>query len=102
MEVWHNGTSIRGILGEHQILSLQNTRQSAMSFIHEVRQGKLNDQKKQHTLLDLTEQYLFTTRLKPNTINNYRHIARFYLSGWLNKRISSITRETVDNNFYEV
>jgi hypothetical protein len=78
-EVWRKGKSIRKTLGDYPILSHQDARQSAISFINKVRQSKLNEKKKQLTLGDLFELYISKARLKPSTIKNYRHVVFFYL-----------------------
>lgn len=99
-EIWHNGRSVRKTLGEHPIMSLADARNQAISFIQKVRQGKLNDKKKQLCLNELFCRYIENTQLKPNTINNYKHVVLFYLSDWLTKPVSLITKEMVEKRFY--
>ncbi|BHH84325.1 tyrosine-type recombinase/integrase [Desulforhopalus sp. 52FAK] len=101
-EIWQDGKSIRKTLGDYPIMSLPDARQSAISFINEVRQGKLISQKKQQTLGKLLAQYLSTTKLKPNTIKNYKHVVLFYLSDWLNKPITQISKRKVEAKFYQI
>jgi integrase len=101
-EVWHKGRSIRKTLGEHPIMSVSDARNHAISFIQKVRQGKLNDQKKQLTLGDLFWKYIENTKLKPSTIKNYKHVVLFYLSDWLSKPISLITKEMVEAKFHKI
>ena len=101
-EVWHDGRSIRKTLGEHPIMSVPNARQDAILFIHNVRQGKLNERKKQQTFRELFEEYIDSTKLKPSTIKNYRHVVLFYRSDWLSKSVSSISKEMVEKRFYKI
>ena len=57
-EVWQNGRSTRKTLGAYPAMSISDARKEAISFISEVRQGKLKPKKKQLTFIELFEVYL--------------------------------------------
>ena len=101
-EVRHEGRTIRKTLGDHPHLSLTDARSTAMSFINKVRQGNLIERKTQQTLGELFERYIASTKLKPSTIKNYKHVVLFYLSDWLKKPISSINKKMIEQRFYKI
>ncbi len=101
-EVYHNGRSVRKTLGSHPILELQDARSQAITFLQQVRTGQLEKVGKAITLGSLFQKYTKGDRLKPNTLKNYQHVILFYLSDWLQKPVSSITKEMVEKRFYTI
>ncbi len=83
-EVWHNGKSKRKTLGSHPVLTPQDARKLAVSFIRDVQSGHHEKkQKSQVTLENLFNDYIQRNRLKPSTLKNYREVIFFYLKDWL-------------------
>ncbi len=54
------------------------------------------------SLEDLFNKYTTESRLKMNTIKNYRHVILFYLNDWLQKPVTSITKQMVEERFYKI
>ena len=101
-EVYHNGRSVRKTLGEHPIIELQDARNQAITFIQQVRTGQLEKPATDTTLGSLFENYIRGDRLKPNTLRNYKEVIFFYLSDWMNKPVTSITKPMVEERFYKI
>lgn len=100
-EVWHEGKSKRKTLGEHPILTLQQARSEALTFISAVKSGSLRS-KKDTTLKTLLERYISGGRLKPRTIVDYQEAILFYLSDWMDMKVSAITKGMVEERFYKI
>ncbi len=102
-EVWYNGKSKRKTLGCHPVLTAQDARKLAVSYIRDVQSGHHNKkQKSQVTLEVLFKDYIKGDRLKPSTLKNYREVIFFYLSDWLQKPVASITKQMVEKRFYKI
>ena len=101
-EIFHDGKSTRKTLGTHPILTLSDARQQAIKFIHQVRTGELKKATADLTLEALFNNYIKGDRLKATTLKCYREVIFFYLSDWLNKPVSSITKQMVENRFYKI
>jgi len=99
-EVWHKGRSVRKSVGTYPVMSIDDARDATISYISEVRQGKLKRQKKQYTLREAYENRIAIGGLKPSTVKNYRHVISFYLKDWLDRPVTWITKERVESRFY--
>jgi len=99
-EVWHDGKSHRKTLGAHPVLELHDARKKALSFIRDIQSGKSKELRKASvTLQNLFESYTKGDRLKPSTLKNYREVVFFYLQDWLDKPVSSITKDMIEKRF---
>lgn len=102
-EVWHDGRSYRKTLGSYPILQLQQARSDALAFMSSVRSGEAQRSKSSQLHLErLFKQYTASGRLKPRTVQDYQEAVFFYLSDWLKKPVSSITKQMVEKKFYEI
>ncbi len=101
-EVRHNGRTIRKTIGQHPHIEIKEARQLALSFIHQVKTDRLERPSSLISLGTLFTNYTVGNRLKSNTLKNYRHVILFYLSDWLRKPVSSITKQMVEKKFYEI
>ncbi len=102
-EVKYKGKSKRKTVGAHPILSLQDAKSEALFFISGVKSGTaLESRINNITLQAMLDQYLSGGRLKPRTIQDYQEAIGFYLSDWLQKPVSSISKEMVEKRFYRI
>ncbi|SHO51951.1 tyrosine-type recombinase/integrase [Desulfopila aestuarii] len=102
-EVWHGGRSYRKTLGSYPILQLQQARNDALAFMSSVRSGDSQRSKSAQMVLEkLFKQYTASGRLKPRTVQDYQEAVFFYLSDWLKKPVSSITKQMVEKKFYQI
>ena len=100
-EVKHKGKSKRKTVGSFPIISLQDARAKALSFISAVKSGTLTEkQVKRVTLHAILDGYIAGDRLKPRTVRDYQEAIGFYLSDWLDHKVSEITKEMVERRFY--
>ena len=90
-------------LGTYPVISLAEARNKALTFIHGVHSG---DNKQvvdlTVTLESLFNEYTKGNRLKPSTQKSYREVIFFYLSDWIKKPVSSVTKEMVESRFYKI
>ena len=99
-EVWHSGKSHRKTLGPHPVLTPQDARKLALSFIRDVQSGLYDDKpKEQVTLQSLFNDYTKGDHLKPSTLKSYREVIFFYLQDWLDNPVSSISKSMVEKRF---
>jgi integrase len=101
-EVRHNGRTVRKTIGQYPYTDIKEARQLAISFIHQVKTDQLGKPSSMMSLEDLFNKYTTESRLKMNTIKNYRHVILFYLSDWLQQPVASITKQMVEQKFYEI
>ena len=101
-ETWHQGRSYRQTLGEFPLLNSKKARKEAISFFTTVKAGNYRKIGKSNNLEGLFESYISGNRLKANTVRNYKEVIYFYLSDWLNKPVSSITKIMVEKRFYQI
>ncbi|SHO43281.1 tyrosine-type recombinase/integrase [Desulfopila aestuarii] len=102
-EVWHEGKSHRKTLGSHPVLTLQDARKQALAFIRDVQSGQREESRKAKvTLGDLFKDYTKGDRLKPGTLKNHTQVVRFYLKDWIDKPVTSITKEMVEKLFFQI
>jgi len=102
-EVWHNGKSYRKTLGSHPVLTPQDAKKLAVSFIRDVQYGLQGKKHKSEVTLEaLFKDYIKGDRLKPSTLKNYREVIFFYLKDWLDKPVAFITNNMVEKRFYQI
>lgn len=100
-EVRFNGKTHRKTLGSHPVLTPQDARKLAVSFIRNVQLGEYGQKERtQTTLSELFKDYTKGDRLKPSTLKNHTQVINFYLKDWLEKPVVSITKEMVEKRFY--
>jgi len=98
-EVWHQGKSTRKTLGEFPVVSVQAARQEALSLIAQMKSGVFSIKSNHLSLQSLFQSYISVGRLKPRTIQDYKEAVSFYLSDWLKKPVSSISKQMVEKRF---
>ena len=101
-ETWHKGRSYRQTIGEFPMLNSKQARKEAISFLNTVKSGNYQKKYISIDLQALFENYVRGNRLKVNTKKNYTEVIFFYLSDWLNKPVSSITKDMVERRFYQI
>lgn len=101
-EVKSKGRSRRKVIGTHPILSLQDAKSEALFFISAVKSGTAVESCNNIVLHAMLAQYLSGGRLKPRTIQDYQEAIGFYLSDWVDIKVSAITKEMVEKRFYRI
>lgn len=99
-EIRHNSKTFRKTLGNYPSLALVEARSGASTYINQVKSGLLREEEKGKSLAQLLKAYVSGGRLKQRTVRDYQEAIFFYLSDWLNKPISWITKERVEKRFY--
>jgi integrase len=105
VEVWYNRRSHRKTLGSYPVLSLKDARQEALSFIRDVQLDILDKKQEMEqvtTLSQLFEDYIKGDRLKASTKKNYKEVIYFHLQDWLDRPVSSISKQMVEKRFYRI
>lgn len=97
-EVRHEGRTVRKTIGQYPHIVIGEARKQAIAFIQKVRTDQLERPINDMSLEVLFEKYT----LKPNTLKNYREVIFFYLSDWLKKPVSSISKQMVEDKFYRI
>lgn len=98
-----NGKVKRMTLGRYGNLTVEQAKKEAMRVLGDVATGKDPIAEKQEsnlqatTLLDTFQDYLATRKdLKPGTIKDYRRSLNWAASDWLNKPLTSITKDKIE------
>jgi hypothetical protein len=79
-------------------MSLAEAEQEALATLKYIHAGYVRAK----TLGVLSETYLSTVALKPNTHRNYTEVIGFYLEDWLKIPVGEITKEMVEKRFYQI
>lgn len=102
-EVWHNGRSHRKTLGTYPVLGVNEARKRAIVHMQDVHSGAHKKATIAYaTLGSLFVDYVESNGLKPSTLKSYREVVHYYLKDWLQKPVSSITKEMVQSRFYRI
>jgi integrase len=102
-EVKYKGKSKRKTVGTHPVLSLQDAKSEALSFISGVKSGTVSESCiNKVTLQIILDKYVAGDRLKPRTVQDYQEAIGFYLSDWMSSKVSSITKQMVERRFYRI
>lgn len=102
-EVKYRGKSNRKTVGEFPIISLQEAKSIALTFISGVKSGTAVKNRVNNTTLQaILDRYLSGDRLKPRTVQDYREAICFYLSDWMDSKVSAITKGMVEKRFYRI
>lgn len=97
-----NGKTVKHYLGKVGELTLQEARVKAMRALAEMRSGSdLNQEKKADrakaiTLAEAFADFKASRKLRPRTVQTYDENINRCLPDWLNKPLSSITKEMVE------
>lgn len=104
-----HGKTIRVSIAKHNVISVEEARAQAKTFLAEIASGKNpHDVEKARkaklvTLSEVLESYIrIRSNLKPSTIQDYRHTFAVYLKDWQNKPIIEITKDMVENKFRKI
>jgi hypothetical protein len=98
IETKHLGKAIRKTIGSFPVMSLAEAEQEALATLKYIHAGYVRAK----TLGVLSETYLSTVALKPNTHRNYTEVIGFYLEDWLKIPVGEITKEMVEKRFYKI
>ncbi len=109
VEVRVGGKPKRITLGRHGALTPEQARRQAQVLLGEIALGKDPAKEKRErrvkgvTLVDAYRDYLTTRRnLKPNTLHDYKRCIEVTLSEWLNRPLTEITKDMVEQKHREL
>jgi len=104
-----HGKTIRKSISRHNVVSLDEARSQAKTYLAEISRGKNpHDEEKARkaklvTLAEVLENYIEARgNLKPSTIQDYRHTFDFYLKDWVNKPAIEISKDMVELKFRQI
>lgn len=104
-----HGKTIRKSIARHNVVSLDEARSQAKTYLAEISRGKNpHDEEKARkaklvTLAEVLENYIEARgNLKCNTIQDYRHTFECYLNDWLNKPAIEISKDMVELKFRKI
>lgn len=100
VEVRREGKTSRKTIGDYPTLNLKKAKRTATSHINNIKSGLVHVAKNEKLLAELFEEYISGGRLKERTVTDYQEAVYFYLSDWLNKPITWISKERVEKRFY--
>lgn len=104
-----HGKTIRKSIARHNVVTLDEARSQAKSYLAEISRGKNpHDEEKARkaklvTLAEVLENYIEARgNLKRSTIQDYRHTFEFYLNDWMNKPAIEISKDMVELKFRKI
>jgi integrase len=104
-----HGKTIRKSIARHNVVSLDEARTQAKSYLAEISKGKNpHDEEKARkaklvTLAEVLENYIEARgNLKLSTIQDYRHTFECYLNDWLKKPAIEISKDMVELKFRKI
>lgn len=104
-----HGKTIRKSIARHNVVSLDEARSQAKTYLAEISRGKNpHDEEKARkaklvTLAEVLENYIEARgNLKRSTIQDYRHTFDFYLKDWVNKPAIEISKDMVEVKFRQI
>ena len=104
-----HGKTVRKSIARHNVVSLDEARTQAKSYLAEISRGKNpHDEEKARkaklvTLTEVLENYIEARgNLQRSTIQDYRHTFDCYLHDWLNKPAIEITKDMVELKFRKI
>lgn len=104
-----HGKTVRKSIARHNVVSLDDARSQAKSYLAEISKGKNpHDEEKARkaklvTLSEVLENYIEARgNLKHSTIQDYRHTFDAYLNDWLNKPAIEISKDMVELKFRKI
>lgn len=104
-----HGKTVRKSIARHNVVSLDEARTQAKSYLAEISRGKNpHDEEKARkaklvTLFEVLENYIEARgNLQRSTIQDYRHTFDAYLHDWLNKPAIEISKDMVELKFRKI
>lgn len=104
-----HGKTVRKSIARHNVVSLDEARSQAKSYLAEISRGKNpHDEEKARkaklvTLSEVLENYIEARgNLQRSTIQDYRHTFVAYLHDWLNKPAIEISKDMVELKFRKI
>jgi len=104
-----HGKTVRKSIARHNVVSLDEARSQAKSYLAEISRGKNpHDEEKARkaklvTLSEVLENYIEARgNLQRSTIQDYRHTFDAYLHDWLNKPAIEISKDMVELKFRKI
>lgn len=104
-----HGKTVRKSIARHNVVSLDEARSQAKSYLAEISRGKNpHDEEKARkaklvTLSEVLENYIEARgNLQRSTIQDYRHTFDVYLNDWLNKPAIEISKDMVELKFRKI
>ena len=104
-----HGKTVRKSIARHNVVSLDEARSQAKSYLAEISRGKNpHDEEKARkaklvTLAEVLENYIEARgNLKRSTIQDYKHTFECYLYDWLNKPAIEISKDMVELKFRKI
>lgn len=104
-----HGKTVRKSIARHNVVSLDEARSQAKSYLAEISRGKNpHDEEKARkaklvTLAEVLENYIEARgNLQRSTIQDYRHTFNNYLADWLNKPAIEISKDMVELKFRKI
>jgi len=103
-----NGNAQRVTLANISDMTVIDARKEALSTLTAINSGinptaaKRKEEAEQTKLGDMLESYISDKALKPYTIKNYRYKLKLGFGDWLNKPISSITKDMVLKRYKKI
>ena len=94
-----NGANRRITIGKHGAWTAEAARKRARELLAEMSAGR--DPRRQKapsvTLREVLNKYLGSRKLRPNTVRNYTHMTKRCLGDWLDKPVTSISKDMVES-----
>jgi len=104
-----HGKTVRKSIARHNVISLDDARSQAKSYLAEISRGKNpHDEEKARkaklvTLSEVLKNYIEARgNLQRSTIQDYRHTFDAYLNDWLNKPAIEISKDMVELKFRKI
>lgn len=103
-----NGKKVRVTIGRHGEFTVDKARKAAENLFPDMRKGENPNQKKREarikgaTLREALKDHLEGRKLKPLTAQGYQQMMELYLSDWLDKPASEITKDMVQKRHAQI
>lgn len=103
-----NGKAIRRTVGKHGHFTPEQARVEAQSLLavmakdHDPTSVKTQDKTRQITLGQLFEAYISKRSLRTRTVTEYNGVMRRCLSDWMDRPISTLTRDEVEERLNQI
>ena len=98
VEVRHRGKTIRKTIGSYPMMPLKLAREEGAKCIQLIYTGQLRS-KASTTLEELLSNYLSSLDFKESALKDYKSAIPRYLTDWMNKRVTDISKEMVERRF---
>ncbi len=92
------GKAIRRTIGSYPIMPLKQAKEEGAKLLQQLL-TEPQRRKSTTTLENLFSSYTSTLSLKPTTLKDYQTVLPHYLSDWMHKKVSSISKRMVEKRF---